>query len=235
MNATNPEYTFSIASFEIILLSIGAFLLGTLLCWLLRRLGICCRLAHDDSSMAWERNSNTTSNKLRTEPVSLPNVSLPTSSSKSSKREFPRPELQDGGFTADINTLLRDNSPAVPASTTVTSSSTPTATGLGVSSIAASIANSTIASLGNGRKDNLKKLEGVGPKIEKLLNRAGIQNFDQLAAITPDLLKSLLDAEGGQFKMHDPKSWPYQAELAAKGEWERLKDYQNLIISGRDI
>jgi glycine cleavage system pyridoxal-binding protein P len=34
--------------------------------------------------------------------------------------------------------------------------------------------------------------------------------------------------------MHDPKSWPYQAELAQKGEWERLKEYQNLLIGGHD-
>ncbi len=51
--------------------------------------------------------------------------------------------------------------------------------------------------------------------------------------MTPEEIKPILEAAGNQFKMHDPKSWPYQAELANKGEWERLKEYQNLLISGR--
>lgn len=215
MNQTSPDYTFGIASLEIILLALGAFLLGTLLCWLLRKIGLCCKAPSIDASgtMAWERNSNTES----------------TWDKPRAPREFPTPQTS-GSYTADINTLLRDKT----AANTGTVNLNITTTG-SIASIAATIAKSTIASLGNGRKDDLKKLEGIGPKIEKLLNTAGIQNFDQLAAITPDLLKSLLDAEGGQFKMHDPKTWPYQAELAAKGEWGRLKDYQNLILSGRDI
>ena len=212
MNQTNPDYTFGLATLEIVLLTLGCFLLGMLLCWLLRKIGICCRREQATAvSMAWERNetSEASWDKPRT------------------AREFPTPSAT-GSFTADINTLLRDKTTtATPTNVNMHSSN--------LATIASSIANSTIASLGNGRKDDLKKLEGVGPKIEKLLNSAGIQNFDQLAAITPDLLKSLLDAEGGQFKMHDPKTWPYQAELAAKGEWNRLKDYQNLIISGREI
>lgn len=215
MNQSNPDYTFGIASLEIALLCLGFFLLGMLLCWLLRKMGVCCRQSsYTDESMAWERNENN------------PNTDLSWDKPRA-KRKFPTPSTS-GSFTADINTLLRDK-------TTSTTTTNVSSNSSNIASIASSIASSTIASLGNGRKDDLKKLEGIGPKIEKLLNSAGIQNFDQLAAITPDLLKSLLDAEGGQFKMHDPKTWPYQAELAAKGEWGRLKDYQNLIISGRDI
>ena len=37
-----------------------------------------------------------------------------------------------------------------------------------------------------GKADDLKKLEGVGPKLEKLLNENGVHHFDQIAAWTED-------------------------------------------------
>ncbi|MCT8974396.1 NADH-quinone oxidoreductase subunit NuoE [Microbaculum marinisediminis] len=37
-----------------------------------------------------------------------------------------------------------------------------------------------------GKADNLKKISGVGPKIEGLLHSLGIFHFDQIAALTPD-------------------------------------------------
>jgi hypothetical protein len=52
--------------------------------------------------------------------------------------------------------------------------------------------------------------------------------------MTPEAIKPLLNAAGSQFKLHDPKSWPYQAELAAKGDWVQLKQYQDLLLGGRD-
>ncbi|MFN3786014.1 MAG: hypothetical protein ACK4RS_04155, partial [Thiothrix sp.] len=96
------------------------------------------------------------------------------------------------------------------------------------------IASGTVGDADMNRKDDLKKLEGIGPKLEKILNAAGIQRYTQLAAMTPDEIRPLLEAAGNQFRMHDPQSWPYQAELAAKGDWERLREYQNLLIAGRE-
>ena len=56
----------------------------------------------------------------------------------------------------------------------------------------------------------------------------------KLATMDRDALKAILDAGGSQFKLHEPKSWPYQAELAAKQNWQRLKEYQDFLISGRN-
>ncbi len=126
-----------------------------------------------------------------------------------------------GGFTASMDSLLRD-----------TGNTTASGIAAGAGAIGGVLNN--LRHLGDGRKDDLKKLEGIGPKIEELLNAAGIHNFDQLASLSTEHLRPILDAAGSQFKMHDPKSWPYQAELAVKGEWERLKEYQNLLISGKD-
>lgn len=55
-------------------------------------------------------------------------------------------------------------------------------------------------------KDDLKRID-IGAKIEKILNTAGIYTYAQLAAMTPEAIKPLLDAAGSQFKLHDPKSW----------------------------
>lgn len=209
MKQTNADYTFGIASLEIVFLLLGAFLLGMLLCWLLRKLGICCA-----------------SHTVNTREPSLGHPST-TREGQRTPREFPGKDLKGGGYTADINSLLRNPEPPVP--------STPThrhdVSDLGIARVSSIPPDLTSITLGH--KDDLKKLEGIGPKLEQVLNAAGVRNFAQLASMTPEEIKPILEAAGNQFRMHDPKSWPYQAELANKGEWERLKEYQNLLISGR--
>lgn len=81
--------------------------------------------------------------------------------------------------------------------------------------------------------DNLKVVEGVGPKIEKLLNKADIYSFKDLADTDHKNLKMILEDAGSMFKMHDPKTWPDQARLAADGHWGELKEYQDLLNAGR--
>jgi predicted flap endonuclease-1-like 5' DNA nuclease len=213
MNQTNPDYTFGIASWEIILLLLGSFLLGMLLCWLLRKMGICCATRATDS-----RHDGSPAYPSST-----------TLEGGRKQREFPSGQVTSGGYTADINSLLRNREPAeppVPPRQPLRPEST--------ASQVAAVASAAVSSIGSTHKDDLKKLEGIGPKLEQILNAAGIQNFEQLAAMTPDRIKPILEAAGNQFRMHDPKSWPYQAELAAKGEWERLKEYQHLLIGGKD-
>ncbi len=82
--------------------------------------------------------------------------------------------------------------------------------------------------------DDLTKIEGIGPKIEQLLNEAGILNFAQLKSASRDAIKEILDNGGPQFKMHEPESWPKQADLADKGEWKKLEELQDILIGGRE-
>lgn len=89
------------------------------------------------------------------------------------------------------------------------------------------------ASLSTSYVDDLTKIEGIGPKIEHLLNEAGILNFAQLASADRDTIKSILEKGGPQFKMHEPKTWPKQAQLADKAEWNELKAYQDELLGGR--
>jgi predicted flap endonuclease-1-like 5' DNA nuclease/predicted nucleic acid-binding Zn-ribbon protein len=82
--------------------------------------------------------------------------------------------------------------------------------------------------------DDLKIVEGIGPKIEDVLKKAGILTFEQLSQTPADKISAILEEAGSQFKMHDPSTWSTQADLAAKQEWEKLKAYQDYLLGGRD-
>lgn len=81
------------------------------------------------------------------------------------------------------------------------------------------------------RPDDLKVIEGIGPKVARLLNEAGIFTFAQLAEADPAQLKQILEA--ARLQMMDPTSWPDQARLAAVGDWEALKQMQDSLKGGR--
>ena len=81
--------------------------------------------------------------------------------------------------------------------------------------------------------DDLKKIEGVGPKIAGLLNDAGINTFADLAKADADKVKAILDAAGSSFAMHDPSTWGQQAQLAADGKWDELKTLQDELQGGK--
>ncbi len=85
------------------------------------------------------------------------------------------------------------------------------------------------------KPDDLKIVEGIGPKIEQLLKEGGVTNWEVLANTPVDRLKEILDAAGSRYQIHDPSSWPAQAKFAVEGKWEDLKDYQEMLIGGRDV
>ncbi len=39
---------------------------------------------------------------------------------------------------------------------------------------------------------------------------------------------------GSRYKVHDPTSWPKQAGMAASGEWEQLKEWQDSVRGGKE-
>ena len=70
-------------------------------------------------------------------------------------------------------------------------------------------------------------IEGIGPKINQLLVKAGYQTFEDLSTAKANDLKTVLTDAGPRYKMHDPKNWAKQAKMAAKGEWTKLQEYKN--------
>jgi large subunit ribosomal protein L27 len=83
--------------------------------------------------------------------------------------------------------------------------------------------------------NDLKIIEGVGPKIEQLLKEGGIETWEDLANASADRLKEILDAAGSRYQVHDPSTWPAQAKFAMEGKFEELKEYQDMLIGGRNI
>lgn len=86
-----------------------------------------------------------------------------------------------------------------------------------------------------GKKDDLKKIEGIGPAIEKLLHAEGITTFVGLSETAPEKIKDILTAAGSRFGFHDPSTWPQQASLAAAGQWDELKKLQVELDGGKQV
>lgn len=81
--------------------------------------------------------------------------------------------------------------------------------------------------------NDLKVVEGVGPKIEGLMKDAGINNWSELAATTAGRLQEILNAAGSRYRLADPGTWPEQASLAAAGKWEALRALQDSLRGGK--
>ena len=82
--------------------------------------------------------------------------------------------------------------------------------------------------------EDLKLIEGIGPKVEELLYAAEITSYAALAAANPDQIRAILEREGGMMTAMDPSTWPDQARLAAAGEWDKLKEWQDQLDGGRE-
>ncbi len=80
--------------------------------------------------------------------------------------------------------------------------------------------------------DDLKLIEGIGPRIASVLAGAGITTFAQLGATDVSRLKQIL-AQAGLAALADPATWPEQAALAAAGKLDELKVLQGQLKGGR--
>jgi large subunit ribosomal protein L20 len=74
-------------------------------------------------------------------------------------------------------------------------------------------------------------LEGIGPKVAKVLNQAGILTFEDLARADAGWVQTTLDA--AKLQMLNPEGWIAQAKLAAKGDKSGLVKLQEELKGGR--
>ena len=80
-----------------------------------------------------------------------------------------------------------------------------------------------------GKADDLKKIEGIGPKIASTLVEAGIATFADLAKADPANISEIIaDVRGN----HVPTTWPQQAQLAVDGKWDELQELQDRLDGG---
>lgn len=83
------------------------------------------------------------------------------------------------------------------------------------------------------RHDDLKIVEGIGPKIEGLLKNAGVDTWEDLAKADVENLRKVLKDAGDRFTFHDPATWPEQAALAHENKWDELEEFQDFLNGGR--
>ncbi|WP_298340148.1 50S ribosomal protein L21 [uncultured Algibacter sp.] len=81
-----------------------------------------------------------------------------------------------------------------------------------------------------GKADDLKKIEGIGPKIASTLVEAGIATFADLAKAKPAAISEIIAGVRGN---HVTDTWPAQAKLAADGKWDELKKWQDELDGGK--
>ena len=84
------------------------------------------------------------------------------------------------------------------------------------------------------KQDDLKMVEGVGPKSEGLLHEGGIMTWEDLANAPTEKVQGILDEAGPRYRMHQPTTWAKQARLAADGKWDELVAYQDHLDGGRE-
>ncbi|MDP5198800.1 hypothetical protein [Flavobacterium sp. DG2-3] len=97
--------------------------------------------------------------------------------------------------------------------------------------------DSELATSALGRKikeNDLKIVEGIGPKIEALFNEAGIKTWYELSEASTEKLQSILDAGGENYAIHNPSTWARQALMAYQGKWKELKDWQESLLGGKE-
>ncbi|MEM7571460.1 MAG: helix-hairpin-helix domain-containing protein [Bacteroidota bacterium] len=82
------------------------------------------------------------------------------------------------------------------------------------------------------KADDLKKIEGIGPKIAGLLKDAGITTFAQLSKASKKKLNDVLEAAGPRFRLAKTDTWQAQAKLAAAGKDAELAKLQSELKGG---
>ena len=276
------------ATMEILIMLAGAFLLGCLLCWLIRKL-----FSNDDQNInqtlatangninTHSNNGNgtpqtlTSSNRQQASVVTKVTKAAETTENQSSSTNYNTPRIDDltkiSGINTDVQSELKSRGIRSyidlrdsDKQSIVETLKTPSAKLTSTKEAQTWPHQASLAAKGEWEKlkeyqgfmartqkaaekfkqqneneqlpakDDLKKIEGIGPKIEEILNAKGIDTFNALSNTSRDTIKGYLDEAGSRFKMHEPKSWPHQAGMADRGEWDDLKLYQEFMDGGRD-
>ena len=83
-------------------------------------------------------------------------------------------------------------------------------------------------------QDDLKIVEGIGPKIEGLFHAAGIKTWKALSETSVEKCQQILDGGGDRYKVHNPGTWPKQSGMAYQGKWQELSEWQSAHVGGKE-
>ncbi|WP_417443449.1 hypothetical protein [Joostella sp.] len=96
--------------------------------------------------------------------------------------------------------------------------------------------DATLAKAAFGKKikqDDLKIVEGIGPKIELLFHSKGIKTWKDLSECSVQKCTEVLQSGGKAYEIHKPGTWPEQAKLAYEGKWTELHKWQGELKGGK--
>ncbi len=85
-----------------------------------------------------------------------------------------------------------------------------------------------------GTPEDLKVVEGIGPKIELLLKESGIKGLKDLSIVPIEELKEILAKGGARYRLNDPTTWPEQARLLVSGELDKFKSFTSNLFSKKN-
>ncbi len=84
----------------------------------------------------------------------------------------------------------------------------------------------------SSKADDLKKIEGAGPKAAEAMVNAGLDTFAKVAKADPAKLSEILTEASSRLSHLVTTTWPKQADLAANGKWDELKELQDRLDGG---
>ena len=83
------------------------------------------------------------------------------------------------------------------------------------------------------KQDDLKIVEGIGPKIEGLFHNFDIKTWKALSEASVEKCQEVLNSGGERYRIHDPASWPMQSKMAYEGKWKDLVKWQDEHKGGK--
>jgi predicted flap endonuclease-1-like 5' DNA nuclease len=113
------------------------------------------------------------------------------------------------------------------ASTNLAASTASFAAGAAIASIPFDAAAAKAAFGKSIKQDDLKVVEGIGPKIEGMFKEAGIKTWKSLSETSVADCQKVLDGGGKRYQVHNPASWPMQSKMAYEGKWKELSKWQD--------
>jgi predicted flap endonuclease-1-like 5' DNA nuclease len=108
-----------------------------------------------------------------------------------------------------------------------------TTDGVATEEVAAAPAPKAKAAKAAKTGDDLVIIEGIGPKAAEVLVAAGITTFAELANTPAEKVKEILTSSEARVGHLDPTTWAEQAQLAADGKMDELKELQDKLNGGK--
>ncbi|WP_423463511.1 helix-hairpin-helix domain-containing protein [Promicromonospora sp. MS192] len=82
-------------------------------------------------------------------------------------------------------------------------------------------------------QDDLRRIEGIGPKIAAALAAAGYGTYARIAGATEDELREAVASQGIKFAP-SASTWADQAQYLVDGDEDGLQEYQDYLVGGQE-